>query len=41
MADTNRISIGETEAQNARVPRVVIGGGASMVWMSGILKKSS
>ena len=27
MADTNRISIGETEAPNARVPRVVIVGG--------------
>ena len=26
MADTNRISIGETEAPNARVPRVVIVG---------------
>ena len=27
MADTNRISIGETEAPNARVPNVVIVGG--------------
>src|SRR6266404_4824562 len=27
MADTNRISIGGTEAPNARVPRVVIVGG--------------
>ena len=27
MADTNRISIGETEVPNARVPRVVIVGG--------------
>jgi hypothetical protein len=33
MADTNRNSIGETEASNGRAPRVVIVGGASVVWL--------
>ena len=34
-------SIGETEAPNARVPRVVIVGGASVVWMSSIVERRS
>ena len=32
MADTNDISIAETDTGNARPPRVMIGGGASAVW---------
>ena len=33
MADTNRISIAETDAANVRAPRVVIVGGGSAVWL--------